>query len=40
MQNFQIPLMWAAVAVAAALSLAAFLIAAGLEKVVSQRFGK
>ena len=40
MQNFQIPLMWAAVTVAAALSLAAFLIAAGLEKVVSQRFGK
>ena len=30
MQNFQIPLMWAAVTVAAALSLAAFLIAAGI----------
>lgn len=40
MQNFQIPLMWAAVTVAAALSLAAFLIAAGIEKFVLQRFGR
>ncbi|MGH9756459.1 MAG: ABC transporter permease [Candidatus Acidiferrales bacterium] len=40
MQNFQIRLMWAAVVVAAAMSLAAFLIAAGLERAVSQRFSK
>jgi ABC-type nitrate/sulfonate/bicarbonate transport system permease component len=40
MQNFQIRLMWAAVTVAAILSLTAFLIAATLEKAVSRRFGK
>jgi NitT/TauT family transport system permease protein len=40
MQNFQIRLMWAAVMVAAILSLTAFLIAATLEKAVSRRFGK
>lgn len=40
MQNFQIRLMWAAVVVAAAMSLTAFLIATGLERAVSQRFRK
>jgi ABC-type nitrate/sulfonate/bicarbonate transport system permease component len=40
MQNFQIPLMWAAVTVAAVMSLTAFLAAAALEKAVSQRFGR
>lgn len=40
MQNFQIRLMWAAVVVAAGMSLTAFLIATGLERVVSQRFRK
>jgi len=38
MQNFQIRLMWAAVTVAAAMSLTAFLAAAALEKFVSRRF--
>src|ERR1700689_3018360 len=38
MQNFQIRLMWAAVCVAAAMSLAAFLAAAALQKFVSRRF--
>jgi NitT/TauT family transport system permease protein len=38
MQNFQIRLMWAAVTVAAGMSLAAFLGAAALEKFVSRRF--
>jgi ABC-type nitrate/sulfonate/bicarbonate transport system permease component len=38
MQNFQIRLMWAAVTVAAAMSLTAFLAAAALEKCVSRRF--
>jgi ABC-type nitrate/sulfonate/bicarbonate transport system permease component len=38
MQNFQIRLMWAAVTVAAAMSLTAFLAAAMLEKFVSRRF--
>ncbi|HTV59877.1 MAG TPA: ABC transporter permease subunit [Verrucomicrobiae bacterium] len=40
MQNFQIRLMWAAVVVATAMSLTAFLAAAGIEKIVSKRFGK
>jgi len=40
MQNFQVQLMWAAVVVAAAMSLTAFLAAAGIEKFVLQRFGK
>ena len=40
MQNFQIKLMWAAVVVAATLSLSAFLIAAGLETSLSRRFGR
>ncbi len=39
MQNFQIRLMWAAVTVAAVMSLTAFLAAAALEKFVSRRFG-
>jgi ABC-type nitrate/sulfonate/bicarbonate transport system permease component len=38
MQNFQIRLMWAAVTVAAAMSLTLFLAAAALEKFVSRRF--
>jgi ABC-type nitrate/sulfonate/bicarbonate transport system permease component len=38
MQNFQIRLMWAAVTVVAAMSLTAFLLAAGLEKAVCRRF--
>ena len=38
MQNFQIRLMWAAVTVAAAMSLTAFLAAAALEKYVLRRF--
>ena len=38
MQNFQIPLMWAAVTFAAAMSLTAFLAAALLEKYVARRF--
>ena len=38
MQNFQIRLMWAAVTVAAAMSLMVFLAAAILEKYVSRRF--
>lgn len=38
MQNFQIRLMWAAVTVAAAMSLTAFLAAALLEKFLSRRF--
>jgi ABC-type nitrate/sulfonate/bicarbonate transport system permease component len=38
MQNFQIPLMWAAVTVAAATSLTFFLAAAALENFVSRRF--
>lgn len=40
MQNFQTPLMWAAVVVTAAMSLTAFLAAAGIEKIVLQRFGQ
>jgi NitT/TauT family transport system permease protein len=40
MQNFQIRLMWAAVVVAALMSLTAFLAAAGLEKIVTRRFGR
>ncbi|MFZ3214788.1 MAG: ABC transporter permease subunit [Candidatus Acidiferrales bacterium] len=40
MQNFQIRLMWAAVTVAAAMSLAGFLAAASLEQSVARRFGK
>ncbi|MFY9752226.1 MAG: ABC transporter permease subunit [Candidatus Acidiferrales bacterium] len=40
MQNFQIRLMWAAVVMAAAMSLTAFLMAAALERLVLQRFGK
>jgi NitT/TauT family transport system permease protein len=40
MQNFQIRLMWAAVAMTATLSLTAFLAAATLEQAVSRRFGK
>lgn len=40
MQNFQIRLMWAAVVVAAVMSLTAFLAAAGLERVVARRFGR
>lgn len=40
MQNFQIRLMWSAVVVATVMSLTAFLAAAGLERLVSQRFGK
>jgi NitT/TauT family transport system permease protein len=38
MQNFQIRLMWAAVTVAAAMSLTAFLAAAAFEKYLSSRF--
>jgi NitT/TauT family transport system permease protein len=40
MQNFQIRLMWAAVVVAAVMSLTAFLAAAGLERVVARRFAR
>ena len=40
MQNFQIRLMWAAVTMAAAMSLAAFFGAAVLEKAVSRRFAR
>jgi NitT/TauT family transport system permease protein len=40
MQNFQIPLMWAAVTVAAVMSLTAFLAAAALERALSRRFGR
>jgi ABC-type nitrate/sulfonate/bicarbonate transport system permease component len=40
MQNFQIRLMWAAVVVAALMSLTAFLAAAGLERVVARRFAR
>jgi ABC-type nitrate/sulfonate/bicarbonate transport system permease component len=40
MQNFQIRLMWAAVTVAAVMSLTGFLVAAALEEAVSQRFSK
>ena len=39
MQNFQIRLMWAAVVVAAVMSLAGFLIAAGIAKAASRKFG-
>jgi len=38
MENFQIREMWAAVVVAAAMSLAAFLLATGIEKAVTRRF--
>jgi NitT/TauT family transport system permease protein len=38
MQNFQIRLMWAAVTMAAAMSLTGFLAAAILEKILSRRF--
>jgi ABC-type nitrate/sulfonate/bicarbonate transport system permease component len=37
MENFQIPLMWAAVTFAAVLSVTAFLAATGIERVVSRR---
>lgn len=40
MQNFQIRLMWAAVVVAAVMSLTAFLAAAGLERMVARRFAR
>jgi ABC-type nitrate/sulfonate/bicarbonate transport system permease component len=40
MQNFQIRLMWAAVTMAAAMSLTGFLIAAALEKALARRFGQ
>ena len=40
MQNFQILLMWAAVVVAAVMSLTAFLAAAGLERIVARRFAR
>jgi ABC-type nitrate/sulfonate/bicarbonate transport system permease component len=40
MQNFQIRLMWAAVVVAAVMSLTAFLAAAGLERIVARRFAR
>jgi ABC-type nitrate/sulfonate/bicarbonate transport system permease component len=40
MQNFQIRLMWAAVTMAAAMSLTGFLAAASLQKAVSRRFSK
>lgn len=40
MQNFQIRLMWAAVVVAAVMSLTAFLAATGLERVVTRRFAR
>jgi NitT/TauT family transport system permease protein len=40
MQNFQIRLMWAAVVVAAAMSLTVFLAAAALEEFVSRRFSR
>jgi ABC-type nitrate/sulfonate/bicarbonate transport system permease component len=40
MQNFQIRLMWAAVTVAAVMSLTGFLVAAALEEAVSRRFSK
>jgi ABC-type nitrate/sulfonate/bicarbonate transport system permease component len=39
MQNFQMPLMWAAVAVAALMSLTAFLAAVVIERVVLRRVG-
>jgi ABC-type nitrate/sulfonate/bicarbonate transport system permease component len=38
MQNFQIRLMWAAVTMAAAISLTGFLLAAALEKALARRF--
>ena len=40
MQNFQIRLMWAAVTMAAAMSLTGFLIAAALQKALAQRFSQ
>jgi ABC-type nitrate/sulfonate/bicarbonate transport system permease component len=40
MQNFQIRLMWAAVTMAALMSLAGFMIAATLESAVARRFGQ
>jgi ABC-type nitrate/sulfonate/bicarbonate transport system permease component len=40
MQNFQVRLMWAAVAMAASLSLSGFLLAAGLEKAAARRFAR
>jgi ABC-type nitrate/sulfonate/bicarbonate transport system permease component len=40
MQNFQIRLMWAAVTMAAVMSLTGFLAAATLESAVSRRFGQ
>jgi ABC-type nitrate/sulfonate/bicarbonate transport system permease component len=38
MQNFQIRLMWAAVTMVAAMSLTAFVVAAGIERAVCGRF--
>jgi NitT/TauT family transport system permease protein len=40
MQNFQIRLMWAAVTMAAAMSLTGFLIAAALEGALARRFSQ
>jgi ABC-type nitrate/sulfonate/bicarbonate transport system permease component len=40
MENFQIPLMWAAVTFAGVLSLTAFLAAAGIERIVSRRLAR
>ena len=40
MQNFQIRLMWAAVTMAAAMSLTGFLIAAALEEALARRFSQ
>jgi ABC-type nitrate/sulfonate/bicarbonate transport system permease component len=40
MQNFQIRLMWAAVTMAAAMSLTGFLIASALEKALVRRFSQ
>ena len=40
MQNFQIRLMWAAVTMAAAMSLTGFLIATALEKALARRFSR
>jgi ABC-type nitrate/sulfonate/bicarbonate transport system permease component len=40
MENFQIRLMWAAVTMTAAMSLTAFLLAAGVERLAVRRFGQ
>jgi NitT/TauT family transport system permease protein len=40
MENFQIPLMWAAVTMAGGLSFVAFLAAAALEKLVTRRLAR